>query len=49
MCVQDVAFLPLRASFSTTFLKNCGRGESFVTTTCLMTVVEVSNGTLYVK
>ena len=25
---QDVAFLSTRTSFSTTYLKNCGRGES---------------------
>ena len=39
MGYQDVAFLPSRASFSTTFLKNCGRGESLGTTTFLKTVV----------
>ena len=32
---QDVAFLASRASFSTTFLRNCDRGKSLVTTTCL--------------
>ena len=32
---QDVTFLPSRASFSTTLLKNCGRGKSLRTTTCL--------------
>ena len=36
---QDVVFLSSRASYSTTFLKNCGRGESLGTTTCLKTVV----------
>ena len=35
----DLAFLPSRASFSTTLLKNCGRDESLWTTTCLNTVV----------
>ena len=39
MVIQDVAFLPSRASFPTTFLKNCGRDESLVNTTCLKTVV----------
>ena len=34
----DVAFVPSRASFSATFLKHCGRGESLGTTTCLQTV-----------
>ena len=46
---HDVAFLPSRASFSTTFLKNCGRGESLRTTTCLEAVVGVSTGMLPVK
>ena len=39
MGFQDVVFLPFRASFFTTFLKNCGRGESLETSTCLKTVV----------
>ena len=39
MAVQDVASLPSEASFSATFLKHCGRGESLGTTTCLRTVV----------
>ena len=39
MGFQDVAFLPSIASFSTTFLKNCGRGESLRATTCPTTVV----------
>ena len=38
MCFQDVAFLPSRACFATTFLRNCGRGE-ILGTTCLATVV----------
>ena len=39
MDFQDVAFLPSRASSSTTFLKNCGRGYNLGTATCLQTVV----------
>ena len=31
---QDVAFLPSSASFYTTFLKNCSKGESFAWATC---------------
>ena len=46
MDFQDVAFLPSKPSFSITFLKNCGRGENLVTTTCLRTVVEVGKGML---
>ena len=34
MSFQDEAFLPSRATPSTTCLKNCGRGEGFRTTTC---------------
>ena len=40
MRFQDVAFLPSRANFSTTFLDNCGRGEMLEITTCSKTVVE---------
>ena len=41
MGFQDVVFLPSsRASFSTTFHENCGRGESLGTATCHMTVAE---------
>ena len=40
MAFQDAASLSSRASFSTTFLKNCGRSESLGTTTCPKTVVE---------
>ena len=40
MGFQDVAFLPTKSSFSTTFLKNRGRGESLVTTTCPKTLVK---------
>ena len=36
---QDVSFLPSWATFFTTFLINCGGGESLRTTTCLGTVV----------
>ena len=47
---HDVAFLPSAASFSNTFLKNCGRGESPRITTCLKTAVEgVSKGMLPVE
>ena len=35
MDFQDIAFCP---PVFTMFLKNCGRGESFGTTTCLRTV-----------
>ena len=35
---QDVAFLPLQASFSTTFHDNCCRSESFGTSTGLNVV-----------
>ena len=35
---QDVASPPSCAMFSTTFLKNCGGGESLRTTTCLWIV-----------
>ena len=42
MGLQDVGFLPSRDSFSTTFHKNCGRGESLGTTTCLNSMVGVS-------
>ena len=44
MSFQHVAFLPSRASFHTTFLKNCGRGERLRTTTCLGTVVGGKQG-----
>ena len=36
---MNVAFMPSIASFSTTFLGNCGRGESLIT--CLKAVVGV--------
>ena len=49
MVFQDVAFLSPRASFSTAFLKNCGSGKRFGTTTCLKTVVGVSKGMLLVR
>ena len=44
MGFQDVVFLPSRASFSATFLKNCGRGESHETAYCLRTVVRGKQG-----
>ena len=34
----------IRASFSTTCLKNCGKGECLGTTTCLMTVAGGKQG-----
>ena len=40
MSFHGVAFLLTHASFFTTFLINCDRGESLVTATCLKTVVE---------
>ena len=39
MGFHDVAFLPSRASFCTTCLKNCGIGWGLWTATCLRTVV----------
>ena len=40
MGLQDVAFLPSRASFYTTFLNDCGSDESLmITATCPSTVV----------
>ena len=44
MGLQDVAFQQSRASFSTTFLKKCGRGKILGTTTCLKDVVGVNMG-----
>ena len=44
MDFQDVALLPYRASFSTTFPKNCGRGESLRTTICPKTVAGSKHG-----
>ena len=44
MGFEDVAFLPSQASFSTTFLKNCGRSVSLGTTTCPKTVVGGKQG-----
>ena len=46
---SGVAFLFFRNSFSTTFLKDCGKGEGLRTTTCTKTVVGVSKGILPVK
>ena len=40
----DVALLPSRDSFSTTFLRNCGRGESLMITTCPKTAVGGKQG-----
>ena len=39
MGFQDVAFLPSQDRFSTTFLKNCGTGESLAIIICPKTVV----------
>ena len=44
MDFQDVVFLPSQATFYTTFLTNCGRGESPGTTTRLKTVVGGKQG-----
>ena len=49
MGIHDAAFLPSRATMSTTFHKSCGRGESLRTTTCPKTVVGVSKGMLPAK
>ena len=49
MGFRDVAFLPSRASFSSTFLTNYDRGESLRTATSLKTVVGVSKGMLPVR
>ena len=47
MGFQDVAFMPSRDSFSTTFLRECGRREGFRTTKCLKTVVVGKQGQPY--
>ena len=39
MVFHNVMFLPSEASFSTTFLKNDGRGECLWTATCLKIMV----------
>ena len=44
MDFQDVAFMRSQASFSNTFLQNCGRGESHGPTTCHKNVVGVTKG-----
>ena len=44
MSLQDVEFLLSRASYSTTFLKNCGRGERIRSNTCPKTVVGDKQG-----
>ena len=44
MSFQDVAFLPSKASFSSTFLRNNGRGEGFCITRCAKTVVGGKQG-----
>ena len=47
MGLQGLAFLPSRVSFSTTYLKNCGSGESIGTIGCLW--LGVGKGMLHVK
>ena len=47
MVFQDIEFLPSRASFFATFLKNCGRGGSLSTTTCIQIVVGGKQGHTY--
>ena len=49
MGFQDAAILPARASFSTTFHKKYGRGESLGTAICLGTVVGINKGTIHIK
>ena len=39
MDLQDVSLLLPRGRFYTTFLRNCGRGESHATGTCIKTMV----------
>ena len=39
MGFQAVEFLPSRASFYTTFLKKCNRGEGLGAATCLRTEI----------
>ena len=49
MGLQDAAIQPSRVRFCSALLKNCGRGESLSTATCLRTVVGVSKGMLPVR
>ena len=44
MSFLDVAFLPSQGSFSTTFIKNCDRGENLWITAYLKTVVGGKQG-----
>ena len=44
LTIYDVALLVSQDSFSTTFLKKCGRGKIFGTTTCLTNEVEGKQG-----
>ena len=44
MGFHNVTFLLSEASFSATFLNNCGRGESLRTTTCLRSLVGCRQG-----
>ena len=49
MTFQDVVFLPLPASFYTTFLMHCDRGYGLCTATWLKNVMGISKGRLPVK
>ena len=49
MDLQDVVNLLLRVSFSTTFPKNCGRGESIRSTTFHRNLVGGRKGMLPVR
>ena len=44
MGFQNVAFLPSRASISTTFLEDCGRGESLEITKYLKAAIWAKQG-----
>ena len=44
MGFQNVALLPSRASISTTFLEDCGRGESLGTTKYLKAAIGGKQG-----
>ena len=45
LCIApNVTFLPSRASFPSTCLKNCGRGESLGITTCHKTMIGGKQG-----
>ena len=44
MGFQYVGLLPSRASFYTSFLKDCGRDENLIAATCLSTVFRSKHG-----